>query len=389
MITTDFDKRSGLMFILAFGVVSFFADMGYEGMRSSTGPFLALLGASGTVVGIIAGAGELFGYLLRAVSGRLAEKSRAYWPFTLAGYVLQMAVIPLLGLCGNWQLAAVVIVLERTGKAIRNPTANFMMSRAGEHIGQGWAFGLQEAMDQAGAMAGPLIVALVLAHHGSYAHAFLWLAIPAVLTLISVFTVAMRFPYAGHIVAPQPHLSFKLPRAYWLYAASSALVAFGFADYPLIAYHFKQAGLVTDTMIPILYAVAMATSGIGALLFGIAFDKRGFAIFPSAILAAALVTPLAFLGGHDLAIIGAALWGLALGAQNSILSAGIAKIVPEHSRARAYGFFSGIFGIAWFAGSALMGALYDKSLYALVGVSFAAEILALMPLLMAIRLRGK
>ena len=389
MIQTDFDKRSGLMFILAFGVVSFFADMGYEGMRSSTGPFMALLGASGTVVGFVAGAGELFGYLLRAVSGRLAERTRAYWPFTLAGYVLQMAVIPLLGLCGNWQLAAVVIVLERTGKAIRNPTANFMMSRAGEHIGQGWAFGLQEAMDQAGAMAGPLIVALVLAHHGSYAHAFLWLAIPAILTLISVFTVAMRFPYAGHIVAPQPHLSFKLPRAYWLYATSSALVAFGFADYPLIAYHFKQAGLVTDTMIPILYAVAMATSGIGALLFGIAFDKRGFAIFPSAILAAALVTPLAFLGGHDLAIVGAGLWGFALGGQNSILSAGVAKIVPEHSRARAYGFFSGIFGIAWFAGSAVMGLLYDVSLTALVVVSILAEILALLPLLMAIRLRPR
>ena len=389
MITTDFDKRSGLLFILAFGVVSFFADMAYEGMRSSTGPFLALLGASGTVVGVVAGAGELFGYLLRVVSGRLAEKSRAYWPFTLAGYVLQMAAIPLLGLCGNWQMAAIIIVLERSGKAIRNPTANFMKSRAGEHIGQGWAFGLHEAMDQTGALAGPLIVALVLAHHGSYAHAFLWLAVPAVLTLVSVFTVAARFPYAGHIVAPQPHLSFTLPRAYWLYAASSALVAFGFADYPLIAYHFKQAGLVSDTMIPILYAVAMATSGIGALLFGIAFDKRGFSIFPSVILAAALVTPLAFLGGHDLAIVGAALWGFALGAQDSILSAGVAKIVPQHSRARAYGFFAGIFGIAWFAGSAVMGLLYDKSLYALVGVSVLAEILALLPLLMAIRLRPR
>ena len=389
MITTDFDKRSGLMFILAFGVVSLFADMAYEGMRSSTGPFMALLGASGTVVGFVAGAGELFGYVLRAVSGRIAEKTRAYWAFTLAGYVLQMAVITLLGLCGNWQMAALVIVLERTGKAIRNPTANFMKSRAGEHIGQGWAFGLHEAMDQAGAMAGPLIVALVLAHHGSFAQAFYWLAIPAVLTLVSVFTVALRFPYAGHIVAPQQHFSFTLPRAYWLYATSSALVAFGFADYPLIAYHFKQAHIVSDTMIPILYAVAMATSGIGALLFGIAFDKRGFAIFPSAILAAALVTPLAFLGGHDLAIVGAGLWGLALGAQNSILTAGVATIVPEHSRARAYGFFSGIFGISWFIGSAVMGLLYDVSLTALVLVSVLAEILALLPLLAAIRLRPR
>lgn len=389
MITTSFDKRTGLLFILAFGIVSFFADMAYEGMRSSTGPFLALLGASGTVVGIVAGAGELFGYLLRAVSGRIAEKTRAYWPMTLAGYILQMAVIPLLGLSGNWQMAAVVIVLERAGKAIRNPTANFMMSRAGEHIGQGWAFGLQEAMDQAGACAGPLIVALVLAHHGSYAHAFFWLAVPAILTLVSVFTVAVRFPYAGHIVSENLHLNFALPRAYWLYAASSALVAFGFADFSLIAYHFKQAHIVSDTMIPILYAVAMATSGIGALLFGIAFDRRGFAIFPTAILAAALVTPLTFLGGHDLAIVGAALWGLALGAQNSILSAGIAKIVPEHSRARAYGFFSGIFGVAWFAGSAVMGALYDASLTALAVVSFVAEIAALMPLLIAIRIRPR
>lgn len=312
MITTDFDKRTGLLFILAFGVVSLFADMSYEGMRSSTGPFMALLGASGTVVGFVAGAGELFGYLLRAVSGRLAEKTRAYWAVALAGYVVQMAVIPLLGLSGNWQMAAVFIVLERAGKAIRNPAANFMMSRAGEHIGQGWAFGLHEAMDQAGAMAGPLIVALVLAHHGSYAHAFYWLAIPAALTLISVFAVALRFPYAGHIVASDQHFSFTLPRAYWFYVASSALLAFGFADYPLISYHFKQAHIVSDATIPLLYALAMATEGIGALLFGILFDRRGFAIFPTAILAAALVTPLCFLGAHDLAFVGAGLWGLSL-----------------------------------------------------------------------------
>src|ERR1700744_5259954 len=223
-----FDKRSGLLFIVAFGVVSLFADMAYEGMRSSTGPFLAFLGVSGTVVGIVAGAGELFGYLLRAVSGRIAQKTRAYWPITLAGYILQMAVIPLLGLCGTWWLAAIVIVLERTGKAIRNPPANFMMSRAGEHIGQGWAFGLQEALDQLGALIGPLIIALVLARHGSYAQAFTWLAIPCVLTLISVFTVALRYPFAGHVAPPNSDFDATLPHTYWLYAASSALVAFGF-----------------------------------------------------------------------------------------------------------------------------------------------------------------
>ncbi|HEY2070476.1 MAG TPA: MFS transporter [Rhizomicrobium sp.] len=384
---TTFDRRSGFAFIVAFGVVSLFADMAYEGMRSSTGPFLALLGASGTAVGFIAGAGELFGYLLRAVSGRIAEKTRLYWPITLAGYVLQMSVVPLLGLTNNWMLAALVIVLERTGKAIRNPTANFMMSRAGEHIGQGWAFGLQEAMDQAGALGGPLIIAFVLAHHGNYTQAFLWLAVPAVLTVISVFTVALRYPFAGQVAPPAHDFDARLSHTYWLYAASSALVAFGFADYSLIAFHFQQAHLVSTETIPILYSVAMGTSGIGALVCGILFDRYGFAVFPPAVLAAAATTPLAFLGGHDLAIAGAALWGVALGAQNSILTAGVARIVPEQSRARAYGLFSGIFGIAWFAGSAVMGTLYDISLPALVLVSIVAEIAALLPLLMALRNR--
>jgi MFS family permease len=383
-----FDKRSGLLFIVAFGVVSLFADMAYEGMRSSTGPFLALLGASGTAVGFIAGAGELFGYLLRAVSGRVAEKTRAYWPITLGGYMLQMAVIPLLGLTGNWMIAAAIIVLERTGKAVRNPTANFMMSRAGEHIGQGWAFGLQEAMDQGGAMIGPLIIAFVLAHHGNYREAFLWLAAPAVLTLVSVGTVALLYPFAGHVEPPKKDYSAALSRTYWLYAASAALVAFGFADYSLIAFHFAQAHLVSNTTIPILYSVAMATSGAGALVSGLAFDRFGFAIFPPAILAAALTAPLAFLGGHDMAIAGAALWGVSLGAQNSLLTAGVATLVPQVSRARALGLFSAIYGIAWFLGSATMGVLYDVSLPALVTVSVIAEIAALVPFTLAIRSRA-
>ena len=386
MTAQTFDKRSGLLFICAFGIVSLFADMAYEGMRSSTGPFLALLGASGTVVGIVAGAGELFGYLLRLVSGRLAERTRLYWPITLAGYILQMAVIPLLGLSGNWVIAAVIIVAERTGKAIRNPTANFMMSRAGEHIGQGWAFGLQEALDQTGALIGPLIIALVLARHGDYAHAFLWLGVPAILTVLTVSAVALRYPFAGHIAPPDKGSgTAKLSTTFWLYAASSGLVAFGFADYSLIAFHFAQSHVVSATMIPILYSVAMGTSGIGALVTGLLFDRYGFSVFPPTILAAAAATPLAFLGGHDLAIAGAALWGLALGAQNSVLTAGVALLIPESIRARAYGTFSAVFGIAWFAGSALMGALYDVSLVALVSVAVIAEFAALVPFTLAIR----
>jgi predicted MFS family arabinose efflux permease len=376
-----FDKKSALAFIVAFGVVSLFADMAYEGMRGISGPYLALLGASGTAVGIIAGTGELFGYLLRLASGRLAEKTHAYWAIAFSGYVLQMAAVPAMALAGSWWAAAAFIILERTGKALRNPAANTMMSRAGEQIGQGWAFGLHEALDQTGALIGPLITALVLARHGQYTTAFLWLGAPALVTVLIVTGVWLRYPWAGR-AAPKAKAneSTALSQAFWLYAASAGLVAFGFADWPLIAYHFAQVKTVTPALVPVLYAGAMGATGIGALVFGRLFDRIGFTVLVPAILIAAAAPPLVFLGGTGAGIAGAICWGVALGVETSALNAGVAKLVSDRGRANAFGIFSAVFGIAWFAGSAALGALYDVSLPALVGVSVAAELTALVPL---------
>ncbi len=386
-MTTDFDKKSALAFIVAFGVVSLFADMAYEGMRGITGPYLALLGASGTAVGIIAGTGELFGYLLRLASGRLADKTRAYWPITLAGYVLQMATVPLMAFAGMWWMAALFIILERTGKALRNPAANTMMSRAGEQIGQGWAFGLHEALDQTGALIGPLITAFVLARHGQYTTAFFWLGVPALLTVLIVIGVSLRYPFAGR-VAPKSAASRggkELSREFWFYAISAGLVAFGFADWPLIAYHFAQAKIVSAPVVPILYAAAMGATGVGALVFGRLFDRIGFAVLVPAIVIAAVTPPLVFLGGETLAIVGTLCWGVALGVETSALNAGIARLVPDSARANAFGVFSAVFGICWFAGSALLGALYDISLPLLIGVSMVAELTALIPLFVVLK----
>lgn len=385
-MSESFDKKNALAFIVAFGIVSLFADMAYEGMRGITGPYLALLGASGTAVGIIAGTGELAGYLLRLASGRLVQRTQAYWAITLAGYALQMLAVPLMALAGQWWIAAAFIIAERTGKALRNPAANTMLSRAGEKIGQGWAFGLHEALDQTGALAGPLITALVLARHGQYTTAFLWLGVPALLTLAIVVGVSLTYPWAGRATpAKKDEGGTALSRAFWLYAATSALVAFGFADWPLIAYHFAQAKVVSPTLVPILYAGAMGAAGAAALIFGRLFDRIGFVIIVPAILIAAVSAPLAFLGNETLAIVGAICWGAALGVETSALNAGVAKLVPDRARANAFGIFSAIFGIAWFAGSAAMGALYDVSATALVAVSIAAELLALVPLVLVIR----
>jgi MFS family permease len=387
MSSITFDKRTGLAFIVAFGIVSLWADMAYEGMRSISGPFLGTLGASGTIVGVVAGVGELFGYLLRLGSGRLAEKTGAYWLIALLGYTIQMAAVPALALAGTWWAAAIFIVIERSGKALRNPAANTMMSRAGEHIGQGWAFGLHEALDQTGALTGPLIAALVLAIHHNYRAAFLWLGVPALLTILSVLTVRARFPYAGHIARAASHEAADggLSRAYWLYAASAALVAFGFADYSLIAFHYAQTHTVSQAVVPLFYAAAMGISGAGSLVFGRWFDHRGLHVLIPGLLIGVIVAPLVFLGDFTFALIGTLAWGLSLGVHDAIMNAAVAQMVPAHARARAYGLFTAIYGIAWFAGSAIEGVLYDVSLVGLVIVASAAELLALIPLTMTLR----
>lgn len=383
----EFDKRSGLAFVVVFGIVSLFADMAYEGMRAVAGPFLATLGATGAAVGVIAGLGELAGYVLRLVSGRAADHSRAYWPITLGGYVVQMLAVPMLALAGTWWLAALLIVLERAGKAIRNPPRDVMLSRAGEHVGQGWAFGLHEALDQTGALAGPLVAALVLFLHHDYREALAWLAVPAGVTLVLVFAVRFRYRDAGHvpthaeaIVAPA-HFS----RAFWLYASGAALAAFGFADFTLISFHFGKAAIVGQSWIPIFYAAAMAAGGVGSLVFGRWFDSRGLIVVVPGTLIGAAVAPLSFLGGFGAALAGTIAWGLALGVHEAVMSAAVARMVPVELRGRGYGLFMAIFGVSWFLGSALLGALYDISIPALVIVSVVAAVLSGVPLVMAAR----
>lgn len=381
-----FERKSALAFVVSWGIVSLFADAAYEGMRGISGPFLASLGATGLAVGIIGGFGELSGYMLRLFSGRVADSTRAYWPITLIGYVVQMAAVPALALAGNWQVAAVLIVIERAGKAIRNPARDVMISRAGEHIGQGWAFGLHEILDQLGAMSGPLIAALVLALHHNYREAFAWLAVPAAITLLSVFALRLKYGAVGKI-APPTHQQggARISRAFWLYASASALVAFGFADFTLISYHFGRAGTVRSDLIAVFYAAAMGASGLASLVFGRWFDRIGLRVIYGGIALGLVIAPLAFFGGFWGALFGTVAWGASLGVHEAVMSAAVATLVPLESRARAYGLFTAIFGIAWFAGSAVLGQLYDVSLPALVAVASLAQLAAFWPLARAVR----
>jgi MFS family permease len=354
---------TALRFVLFIGVVSFFADFTYEGSRSITGPLLEVLGASAAVVAIIAGVGELLGYGLRLLSGPLSEKTRQFWPITLFGYFIQMLSVPALAFVRTWRVAAALILVERIGKAIRNPPRDVMLSHAAKEMGYGWGFGVHEALDQAGALFGPLLVAAMLSHRGEYRLAYETLLIPALLTLS--FLLIARFTYPNPQDFEPPPVaqtsSKHFPRAFWVYLIGAALVAAGFADFSLVAFHFKKTAVVPSLWIPIFYSVAMAVSGLGSLLFGRFLDRVGIRILIPLTLITAISAPLLFLGHFAAALIGAALWGLGMGVHESVIPAAVANIVPAARRPTAYGLFTGSYGVSWFLGSVVIGFLYESS----------------------------
>jgi MFS family permease len=379
-----------LKFVLMVGIMSFFADFTYEGSRSITGPYLGLLGAGAFTISVVSGAGEFIGYNIRLFSGRGADRTGKYWPVTIGGYILQMAVVPLLALAGNWQVAALLIIAERIGKGIRNPPRDAMLSHAAADIGYGRAFGVHEALDQFGAMFGPLLVALILTvGHHDYRIAFAALAVPAAIMLSLLAVARLLYPRPQDLAArPAQATAQALPRVFWIYMGGAALAAAGFADFPLIAYHFQRAGTVSPALTPVFYAVAMAVSGAGSLVLGRAFDRAGIGVLVPLTIVAAAYAPLVFLGGFWPVLIGVSLWGLGMGVQESLIPAAVAPMVSPDRRAFAYGLFTGIYGTAWVLGSIVIGVLISVSLGGLVVFCVASE-LAAIPLILIVRARTR
>lgn len=359
-----------MRFIFCLGLVSLFADMTYEGAHSAIGPLLENLGASAFVVGIVAGFGEMVAASLRFFSGKMADRTRAYWSLTYAGYAINLIVVPALALVGSWQAAALLIIAERTGKALRGPARDVLLSEATEVVGHGWGFGIHAAMDQTGAVIGPLLVAASVARTHKFGPAFLWLAVPAALTLVALSLARWARPVRG--TPPPSRAPQQLPMVFRTYAIGAGLVAVGFIDFPLLAYHFQQTALFSPADIPLLYAGAMAVNGITALVYGRLFDRFGVIVLALGLLVSMLALPLGLLFGPAGAIAGVACWAAGLGVQDATLRPAIAQVVSMNKRGNAFGIFNGIYGVMWFVGSAVMGLLYAHALVALVvfGVAF-------------------
>jgi MFS family permease len=379
-------QRRAMTFVVLMGVVSLLADMVYEGGRSIAGPYLALLGASGTVVGLAAGFGELIGYGLRLLFGYLSDSTRRYWAFTIAGYALTALAVPALALAGSWQLAVVFLTVERISKALRSPAKDTLLAYATSSIGHGKGFGLHEVLDQVGAVAAPLLLAAVIAWQGDYRLAFAVLIIPGILSIVALLVARARFPQPEHLAGHTPALATRgFTGGFWLYLAAVGLIAAGFADFPLIAFHLQRTAVLPSATIPALYALAMAVDALAAFLFGLLFDRVGFRALTLAALLSAGFAPLAFSGSGSLVLLGMVLWGIGMGAQESILRAAVAGMVVPERPGTAYGLFNTGYGLFWFAGSAVLGLLYDVSLPTLMVVSVGLQLTAVVVLIIVSR----
>ena len=381
-----------MVFIVLFGIVSLFSDMTHEGASSIRGAYLSLLGASAGTIGFVSGLGELIGYSMRYVFGRITDRTKQYWPMTILGYVLDIVAVPALALVGEhgWIAACLLLVIQRMGKAIKKPAKDTILSFAASQEGVGKSFGIQEVLDQIGAFLGPVLLDLVMLFRQEestfrlYAICFAVLAIPGAITLALLIVTRLRFPEPERFEPePKAYVPFRLDKPFLLYIAGISLFAFGFIDYSLVVMHISATFDFSAETLPLLYAGAMLVDAVAALGFGLLYDKKGAkALILSTLLSAPFAVLIFAFRSVPLLLCGLVLWGIGMGAQESILKAAVAGIVPKQSRATGYGIFECAFGVFWFLGSWLLGVLYEVSLPAMIALSVVVQ-LAAIPLYLA------
>lgn len=382
------NKNSAMMFIVLLGVVSCFSDMTHEAATSIKGAYLLILGASASTIGFISGVGELLGYGLRYLFGRLVDKTHNYWSFMILGYAVDVFAVPALALVhrDGWIAACVLLVIERIGKAIKKPAKNTILSFAATQEGVGKSFAIQEALDQLGAFIGPLLLYVVMLYkHGdeyeTYNTAFAFLLLPAICTIAFLLFAKSRFPNPEAFEPEAKEAkknSFVGKKSFYLYLAGISCFAFGFVDFPLVTMHLAKSKLFDESTLPLLYSSAMLVDAVAALFFGWLFDKLQTRALVISTAISAFFAVFAFgMTSQTMIMLGVALWGVGMGAQESIMKAAVATMTSKEHRASSYGAFEFLFGLAWFLGSWTLGAIYDYSLPLFIIISVATQLLAL------------
>jgi MFS family permease len=349
------DLRRVYTALIALGIVSLLGDVIYEGARGVIPAFLKGLGASALAVGVISGAGEAINLTVRLLSGGLADRTGAYWPMTIAGYAM-IGALPLLALATGWEVAAILILTERLGKALRSPARDVILSECCREVGRGKAFGIHEFLDQIGAVAGPVILSLVILVSGSYRAAFALMLIPY-FVMLAMLLRARRL--LGEVKARRKRREGEFSSSsFRAYVAAVCLNTLGLIPAALILYQISAE--VGAWVVPLVYALIQLIDAPMALAAGHLYDRTGPKILVVAFVLSIAPAPLTFAGGMTLLLLAAVVFGFILGIQESIYRAFVADIVPVERRGRAYGEFYSATGVAALAGGALFGLLLTQ-----------------------------
>ncbi|MEJ5362066.1 MAG: MFS transporter [Spirochaetota bacterium] len=374
---TDITKRA-YQFIILFGIISLLGDIIYEGARSVNAQYLKELGASALWVGVVAGLGEFIGYAIRLASGYLSDRTKAYWTFTIIGYGL-LITVPLLSLTGMWQVAALLMIGERLGKALRSPAKDTMLSQVTTQVGRGMGFGLHEAMDQIGAIAGPLIFTAIFAYIVDYnlGYTIMWIPFVLLMVILIITKILVPHPEKFEEKITAKNLPDILTGTFWLYTVFSAFAIVGFAAFPVVAYHLKTHAIVSDAAIPLLYAVAMGVDAVFAIIIGRLYDKKGLKVLFIIPVMSAIVPVLTFAFNWIAVTIGIILWGLVMAIHETIMRAAIADLTSLKKRGTGYGIFNTVYGLCMFIGASVMGWLYEINISYIIAFAIVSEVIAL------------
>lgn len=382
-------KNKAFRFVILMGIVSLFGDVTYEGARGVIGPYLGLLGASALVVGGLTGIAEFVGLVLRIGTGAISDRLKNPWIIIHVGYLLNLLAVPLLSLAGMWEQAAVLILLERFGKAIRTPGRDAMLSKATASIGRGLGFGIHEALDQIGAVAGPLIVSMSIYWSGDYRISFALLAIPALISLFFLEMSRRNFPGSYTITSNSSGLSSSLKisnrfKAYLLFVFTSSA---GLISFQLISYHIKIGNLMADYLLPLLYGLAMGVDAVAALGIGKAYDKHGIGVIVIIPLLTIPIIPMTLMGTTISIIMATIIWGIIIGMQETVLRAAVGELSDSSSIGFSYGILNATYGTGLMLGGFIMGSLYEYSIQLLPIYAIIAELVSFVPLLIATKHR--
>ncbi|MCE4599977.1 MAG: MFS transporter [Desulfurococcales archaeon] len=344
-------KRMLTVFLL-LSLVSFFADLTYEGARSISGPYLSGLGASLIIVGSLS-IGEAISYLARLIAGLLSYRyasPRFYWGMVFAGYIVNLTAVPLLALAGEWEIAFTLYIVERIGKGLRAPTRDAILSEVGSRLGAGKLFGVHELLDQAGAITGALFMAASLESRG-VSSAFILLGIPAAMAILLLSFSYTLYPNPRVAAKPQAGFRDTVARSVKLSIPLVLSIA------PFV--HWATAGSLLSAResmadIALAYALAMAVDALSAIPLGVLYDMvgpRSLIVLPIA----SVLATLSLLAMHLMLF--AALWGLAMAGYETIAKAYIASRTGLGERGIVYGVVYALVGAGWTLGNVFIASI--------------------------------